>query len=33
LGIASDAVEVITLPANAWFIASGTFEVTPGEGL
>jgi hypothetical protein len=33
IGMLGSSVEVFTLPAGAFFIASaGTFEVTPGEG-
>lgn len=35
IGFLPGAVEVISLPANAWFKADavGAFEITPGEGL
>lgn len=34
-GFLAGAVEIISLPANAWFKADavGAFEITPGEGL
>ena len=35
IGMFSGSVEVFTLPAGAWFIASAgaTFEVEPGDGI
>ena len=34
IGMLASSVEILRLPQNAWFAAAatGTFEVTPGEG-